>query len=88
MGSHQLQASCILVITEYGTFRDSCGVWKVDPWWVLAWEVCPTRAQEVAGAAPGRACMLFVFLQVTGRAALQNTTLQSLGLTGGSATIR
>lgn len=37
---------------------------------------------------PGRAYLSFVSLQVTGRAALQNTTLQSLGLTGGSATIR
>jgi hypothetical protein len=29
-----------------------------------------------------------LFLQVTGGAALQSTTLQSLGLTGGGATIR
>lgn len=43
--------------------------------------------QRGASGRPGHSCPV-PSLQVTGRAALQSTTLQSLGLTGGSAIIR
>lgn len=44
--------------------------------------------QGSVGKDPAGGLCVLCFLQVTGRAALQSTTLQSLGLTGGSATIR
>lgn len=44
--------------------------------------------QGSVGKDPAGGLCVLCFLQVTGRAALQRTTLQSLGLTGGSATIR
>lgn len=79
-GPHQLQTSCTQTLgISLGDLTNQGSVGK-DP--------AGGPNQGSVGKDPAGGLCVLCFLQVTGRAALQSTTLQSLGLTGGSATIR